>query len=108
MEHYTATAAYQPSSDTSKDAALRIEPVRRSMRREVYVAILAAPLGLTRKELEAKTGLLTQTLCARLNELEKAGRIGKLWQPGTTTLAERVKRDGCSVYVPVLQGPYSD
>lgn len=104
--HASVIAPFQRSSDTSKDAALKIEPARKSMRRETYVAILAAPHGLTRKELEAKTGLLTQTLCARLNELENAGRITKLVDVDNEY--RTVKRSGCSVYVAVLQGPYSD
>lgn len=96
-------APYQSSSETSKDAAIRVEPARRSMRRQVYVAILTMPyVGLTRKELEAKTGLLTQTLCGRLNELERAGRIRKL----RDVEGKLVRRDGCSIYGPVLTGPY--
>jgi hypothetical protein len=98
-------APYQPSSETSKEAAQKIEPARRSMRREVYVTILRFPIsGFTRKELEGITGLLTQTLCARLNELEKANRIRK----AIDLSGNIVKRGGCAVYIPVLQGPYLD
>lgn len=106
MVRFSDIAPFQSSSETSKDAAVRVEPARRSMRRQAYGAILATPLGLTRKELEAKTGLLTQTLCGRLNELEKAGRIKKARQFGNSPAL--VKRDGCSVYVAVLTGPYLD
>lgn len=98
------TAPYQSSSETSKEAAQKIEPARRSMRREVYFTILRASNGKTRKELEEDTGLLTQTLCARLNELEKAQRIAKYHDASGTLL----KRDGCSVYMACLQGPYLD
>lgn len=90
--------------ETSRDALAGIEQYVPSLGRKVYVAILAAAAkGLTRKELETTTGILTQTLCGRLNELEKKNRITKLYVDG-----KLVKREGCSVYVAVLAGPYLD
>ncbi len=94
-------APYQADSSTSREAAERIQPHTTAMRETVYTAIASTGShGASRKELEAITGMLTQTLTPRLNELEHAGRIRKL-----VTLddargeAVTVRRDGCAVYV---------
>ncbi len=94
-------APYQPASDTSREAAERIQPHTTAMRETVYTAIASTGSdGATRKELESITGYLTQTLCARLNELEHARRIRKLMVfDAASREAVTVRRDGCSCYV---------
>ncbi len=94
-------APYQADSDTSREAAERIQPHTTAMREIVYTAIAASGSdGATRRELEAVTGYLTQTLTPRLNELEHAGRIRKLMVfDAATREAVTVRRDGCSCYV---------
>lgn len=90
--------------ETSREALDKIEPYVPTLERKTYLAILAATNGMTRKELETSTGILTQTLCGRLYALEKRNRIAK----ARTLNGLPVKRDGCSVYVAVLVGPYLD
>ena len=94
-------APYQAASDTSREAAVRIAPRTDAMRETVYTVIAASGSnGVTRKELEAITGMLTQTLTPRLNELEHARRIRKLMVlDAATREAVTVRRDGCCCYV---------
>ncbi len=67
-------APARQSSQTSKAAARKIQSHSLAMRQNVYTSIVAAgERGITRKELESVTGYLTQTLCARLNEMEELG-----------------------------------
>ncbi len=98
-------APYQADSDTSREAAERIQPHTTAMRETVYTAIASCGSdGATRKELEAITGYLTQTLCARLNELEHAGRIRKLMVlDDASREAVTVRREGCCAYT--VTGP---
>jgi hypothetical protein len=91
--------AYQPDSETSRAAARSIAPHTLAMRENVLNAIKAAgDRGITRKELESVTGYLTQTLCARLNELEQMKDIRKLKRiiAGEETT---IRRQGCAIYI---------
>lgn len=92
--------AYQPSSETSMNAAKRVSPHTAAMRETVRDAVAnAGDRGVTRKELESITGYLTQTLCARLNELEQSGEIRKLRRLNEKQQVEILRRDECSIYV---------
>jgi hypothetical protein len=91
---------YQPASSTSKDAARKIAPHSGAMRENVLNAIIASgERGATRKDLESVTGYLTQTLCARLNELEELGEIRKWTRPGPGNEEIVLRREGCAVYL---------
>jgi hypothetical protein len=90
---------YQPASSTSKDAARKIAPHSGAMRENVLNAIIASgEKGATRKELESVTGYLTQTLCARLYELEELGEIQKSTRSHN---GEEIvlRREGCAIYL---------
>lgn len=91
--------AYQPDSPTSREAARRIAPHTLAMRENVRNAITSAgERGMTRRELEGVTGYLTQTLCARLNELEQVKEIRKLTRLENNAITV-VRREGCAIYV---------
>jgi hypothetical protein len=93
-------APYQTASETSRAAAEQIRSKSESMERLVFDHVVqAAEFGVTRKELESRTDLLTQTLCARLNALEERKLIRKRYHLNGDNPAELVKRDNCSVYV---------
>ncbi len=98
-------APYQADSSTSREAAERIQPQSSALREHVYDAVASmGSEGCTRKDVEAITGYLTQTVCPRLNELEHAGRIRKLMVlDAATREAVTVRRDGCSCYT--VTGP---
>lgn len=92
---------YAPASETSRAAAIRIAPKANALRDQVYDAIVAAgEAGATRKELERATGIITQTITARICELKKAGDIRPLT---FFSLEERkvvtVKREECEVLI---------
>jgi hypothetical protein len=94
-----ALPPYQPASSTSKDAARKIAPHSGAMRENVLNAIIASgEKGATRKELESVTGYLTQTLCARLYELEELGEIQKSTRSHN---GEEIvlRREGCAIYL---------
>lgn len=92
--------AHQASSETSKAAALRIQPKASGLRYEVLSVIVdAGEAGLTRREIEQVTGMLTQTVTPRLNELEQSGEIRKLTYLGDDRQVHTVKRENCAVYV---------
>lgn len=98
-------APYQPGSATSKAAARAITPRGAAMRENVRNAIIAAgERGITRRELEGVTGYLTQTLCARLNELEELRDIRKLTRLDIDNQEEVLRRQGCAIYVSARRG----
>jgi hypothetical protein len=95
--------AHQADSETSREAALRIAPKASGLRYEVLSVIIdAGEAGMTRREIEEATGMLTQTVTPRLVELEQSGDIRKLrvvsYEGGMTTITQ-IKRDHCAVYV---------
>jgi len=93
-------APYQASSDTSREAAERIQPQSSALREHVYDAVASmGSEGATRKDVEAITGYLTQTVCPRLNELEHARRVRKLTTLTGDGEIATVKRQSCAVYV---------
>jgi hypothetical protein len=93
--------AHQADSETSREAALRIQPKAEGLRYEVLSVIADADqAGATRKEIEAATGMLTQTVCPRLVELEQSGDIRKwTYFDSPSRSIKTVKRDGCAVYL---------
>ncbi len=94
-------APYQRESETSKEAALRIVPKVNALRDKVYDAIVAAgEAGATRKELEAVTGIITQTITARIHELKEEGAIRPLTYFDLEKRAvATVRREACEVLV---------
>lgn len=96
-------APAQQGSPTSKAAARNIQGATQRMRENIYNAIIAAGAerGITRLELEAVTGYKTQTLCARLNELEFETMDVEKWttpnpNPADPPIVQR--RNGCAIY----------
>lgn len=80
------------NSETSFEAAIRAQKFVSQQGMEVYAWLKAQGThGGTRKELEAATGIKTQSLCARLKALQDAGAIQATDQ----------RRSGCQVYVVV-------
>lgn len=93
--------AHQAHSETSRAAAIHIQPKASGLRYEVLSVISdAGEAGATRKEIEVATGMLTQTVTPRLVELEQSGNIRKLtfFSEAERKIAT-VKREGCAVYV---------
>lgn len=77
-------------TETSRAAAERIRPEARRMREVIYAAIKAAGFqGLTRPEIEAKTGYAGNTVRPRVIELRRATRV----------VDSDRKRKGCLVVV---------
>lgn len=96
--------AHAPASETSRAAAVRAIPkITAAHRHIVGVIRMAGARGATRPEICDALGMLTQTACARLNELEARGMIRKLY---TLTVREPVlvRRDGCQVYMTTGRG----
>lgn len=93
--------AYQKDSETSREAALRIQPKASGLRYEVLSVIIdAGEAGATRREIEQATGMLTQTVTPRLVELEQSGEIRKLtYFDIESRSVKQIKREGCGVYV---------
>jgi len=75
---YTAPVApFQPTSDTSVEAAEAIEPHRLTQERRVYIAIRrAGAYGRTMGELEHELDLKSGSVCARVNALADPEREG--------------------------------
>ena len=63
------------SSETSNEAARKIEPHRGDLRERVFQAIAARAEGATAQELEGLTGLAGNTIRPRIVELYEANRI---------------------------------
>ncbi|NOX55978.1 MAG: hypothetical protein GXP27_16350 [Planctomycetes bacterium] len=63
-------------TETSRVAAARVRPAAGTKRAIVLEAVLAAgDAGATIDEIVQVTGLLTQTVCGRINELKRDGWI---------------------------------
>ena len=61
---------YQKTSDTSRAAAASMTAVSPTVRERVLAFIRAQGVrGATRTEIEVGTGIVTQSACARINEL---------------------------------------
>lgn len=55
---------------TQAEAAAKVAPHANGLREQVFRCILAAGAeGVTRSEIEARTGILKATVCGRVNEL---------------------------------------
>ena len=90
----TATdTPYQPSSDTSRDAADRAKAFAGTQAQKVYIyAAFQSQLhplcGVTQREIAIAINLQRSSVAARCNALERAGLIRKTG----------ARRDGCAVY----------
>lgn len=95
-------APFQASSVTSREAALiiqgKISARHRQIMRQAFDRDCANPRGITRKEVERVQGMATPTACARLNALEQARKLRKLYTARAGE-ARLVTRERCSVYV---------
>jgi hypothetical protein len=93
--------AHAPNSPTSREAAIRIAPRTNALRDQVYDAIVAAgEAGATRKDLEAVTGIITQTITARIVELKREGLIQPLTYFDIKARAvATVRRENCEVLI---------
>lgn len=95
-------APYQSSSKTSAEAAKIIQgsisAKQRQILRQAFDRESANPRGITRKEVERVQGMATPTACARLNALEQARKLRKLYTMKDGE-AQVVTRERCSVYV---------
>ena len=70
------TAPYVPESDTSYEAAKRIEPALGRLQAKVLTYLLTNDgKGLTCDEIEEASGLKHQTASARIRELAQKGLI---------------------------------
>lgn len=68
--------AYRPGNCTQEAAAKLIAPVAASMREKVFQYIKTqGNSGATNEEISAALGMKLQTVCARVNELQKQHRI---------------------------------
>lgn len=82
---------WAPQSDSSHDAAVRAGSFHLSQQARVLAWFQAqGGRGGTQIECSAELGIARASICPRVNELEKAGRVTKL--AGTT-------RAGAAVYV---------
>ena len=75
---YRGHAPYQAHSDTSKAAAVEIEPTRGTLQYDIleYVKKMKR-YGTTADQIEAKCGISLNTVRPRLRELEEMGFIVK-------------------------------
>jgi len=77
------SAPFQASSVTSLEAAKiiqgKISARHRQIMRQAFDRDDANPRGITRKEVERVQGMATPTACARLNALEQARKLRKLY-----------------------------
>jgi len=95
-------APFQPSSKLSEEAAKisqgKISARNRAILRQAYDAENRNPRGIMRKDVERVQGMATPTACARLNALEQARKLRKLYtiKDGAESL---VARERCAVYV---------
>jgi hypothetical protein len=102
-------APFQPSSKMSEEAAKisqgKISARNRQILRQAYDAENRNPRGITRKDVERVQGMATPTVCARLNALEQARKLRKLYtiKKGAEEL---VTRERCAAYV--LGSKFSD
>jgi hypothetical protein len=69
------TAPFVPFSDTSREAARRIEPVTGTLRLLVFRSILDSPHGRTDDEIEVLLDMRHQTASARRRELVQQGKV---------------------------------
>lgn len=102
-------APFQPSSKMSREAALISEGKMSARNREIlrlaYNRDVRNPRGITRKDVERALGMATPTACARLNALEQARKLRKLYtiKDGAES---QVTRERCAAYV--LGSKFSD
>lgn len=69
------TPPFVPTSDTSRGAADRIEPVTGKLRLLVFQSILQSPHGRTDDEIEVLLDMRHQTASARRRELVQQGKV---------------------------------
>jgi len=95
-------APFQASSKLSREAALisqgKISARNRQILRQAYDRDNANPRGITRKDVERVQGMATPTVCARLNALEQAKKLRKLYTIKAGAESQ-VTRERCAVYV---------
>jgi hypothetical protein len=81
MLNSVATPAYRPGNSTQQAAAESIAPKASSMRLQVLNYIKAqGNAGATNEEIGTALNMKLQTVCARVNELQKSRDIGWLGQ----------------------------
>lgn len=89
LQSSTYELPFQSGSETSRDAAIAIEPVAETQRERYFAFVaLAGTQGRTDAEAESWLRMRRSSVCARRNELMKAGRIVQ---------TDR-RRKGCTVY----------
>lgn len=102
--------AHAPGSETSRQAAVAIAPKISALHLRILSWVAnRAGYGATRKEVCAGLGVLTQTMCARLNELEQRKL---LFRPDHFVLDEKrggyavepLTRENCGVYMLTIKG----
>jgi len=84
-------------TETSRDAAIHVYPRAGTLRRRVLDAVLAAPAGLTRDEVEVAADMLGSTVRPRVVELIAGGFL-------VETLTKRKTRSGEDAFV-LVAGP---
>ena len=79
LDLFTAGSAGRPPANrtrTSQAAARAAEPASAGKREVIRLFVCQAGLhGATNDEIVAATGILLQTVCARVNELQKLGSL---------------------------------
>lgn len=67
--------AYRPGNETQRAAALAIRHKAISLREKVYQFIAIREQGATNEEIADSLGMKIQTVCGRVNELQKERRL---------------------------------
>ena len=92
---FDGTPPHVLSSETSLDAAQQIKKSVGRLHNIILNAVREAePHGLTREEIEQKTGLCHQTGSARVRELFLLGRLETRINPETTRIFKRPTSSG--------------
>lgn len=91
---FTGTPPHVRHSTTSQAAAEAIAPKVNTLQRQILALVRQHPLGLTRDDIEALTGLQHQTASARVRELFLAGHLETRIDPATGKSIRRPTRSG--------------
>lgn len=77
LSRYEVGAPFAPKSDTSREAAERIQPQAANLRALVLRTVAGTSSGATAEEIETLTGLAGNTVRPRLVELVQRGQLAK-------------------------------
>lgn len=91
---FTGTPPHVRHSSTSLEAAEAIAPKINTLQRRILALVRQHPLGLTRDQIEAITGLQHQTASARVRELFLNGHLETRLDPATGKSFRRPTRSG--------------